>query len=85
MEFQVTNKPEGYVVEALMLDKDGCARWTPLRNFGERQGDAIECAYWDYPELSDSRLKAMANLYDKDVCYEKVVRGGTVIYKSTRK
>lgn len=35
MMFQVSNTPEGYVVQVLI-----CGTWTPLRNFGERQSDA---------------------------------------------
>lgn len=85
MEFQVTIKPEGYVVEALMLDKDRGERWVPLRNFGDRQGDAIECAYRDCPALPFVHIKAMANLYDKDVRYERVVRNRVVSYKRTIK
>lgn len=63
MRFQVTNEGEGYIVEAFMPDKDGYERWTPLRNFGERQSDARIFAFERCPKFNEDMIRGMAKTY----------------------
>lgn len=65
--FQVKNAPEGYIVEVYENN-----RWFPLRNFGDRQGDALEFCHWDCPKLSDMSIKALIKRYDNNVKYIRV-------------
>lgn len=67
MMFQVENNPEGYVVSCY---KD--MHWHPLRNFGERQGDAFAFRDWDCPHLSDSEINILIRRYDKGRIYERI-------------
>lgn len=73
--FQISNNPEGYVVEAFWPDADGMERWMPLRNFGDRQGDAIDYRDIDCPELSDTMIRALIKAYDKDRRYARSGKG----------
>ena len=41
----------GYEVCVVKTDDDGCLRTHPLRNFGERQGDAMLFKQHDCPRL----------------------------------
>ena len=77
--FQVSSEPWGYVVEAYFPDTDGCERWQPLRNFGDRQGDAIDFRDIDCPELSDANIKALISRYDWKTCYARYKKN--VYYK----
>lgn len=54
MQFQVSNTPDGYIVEAnVVTDFNSLiGSWRPLRNFGDRQGDAIAFRDIDCPEGS---------------------------------
>jgi hypothetical protein len=70
--FQISNDPHGYVVEVNILDSDGVCRWHPLRNFGDRQGDARAFKEFDCPELNDNVLRALIKRYDPDVKYMRV-------------
>lgn len=67
--FQISNEPWGYVVEAYYPDKDGTERWLPLRNFGDRQGDAIDFRDIDCPELTDVLIRGLINRYNPQVRY----------------
>ena len=64
MMFQVGNTPEGYVVSCY---HDG--NWHPLRNFGERQGDAFAFRDWDCPHLDDAHIRMLERAYSKDKRY----------------
>lgn len=59
--FSIGNTSDGYVVSVLRENS-----WFPLRNFGERQGDAIEFRYYDCPHLNESQIKMLIRNYDKD-------------------
>lgn len=73
MMFQVSNEPHGYVVEAYLMDHDGGNRhWVPLRNFGDRQGDARDYMEIDCPELNDAQIAAVARMYRPNVKYKRV-------------
>lgn len=67
MTFQITNTPDGYVVQVLIAGV-----WTSLRNFGERQSDAKEFCYKDCPKLSESNIKLLAKNYNKNVKYIRI-------------
>lgn len=67
MMFQVSNTPEGYVVQVLI-----CGTWAPLRNFGERQSDAKEFCYKDCPKLSQSSIRLLEKNYDMNVKYIRI-------------
>lgn len=75
MMTQVENTPDGYVVSAYLDDGRGYGRWTPLRNFGDRQGDAKVFAYLDLPEMDSSRVQLFALSYRKDVRYRRIRKG----------
>ena len=76
MSFEVANTPEGFVVYAY---DDGY--WMPLRNFGERQGDARDFAFVDCPELSTLAIRALEKRYDSEAIDE---RTGKLRYKRRR-
>lgn len=70
--FQISNESWGYVVEAYFPDKDGMERWQPLRNFGDRQGDAMSFRDYDCPELSDAQIRMLIVRYDWQTCYVRI-------------
>lgn len=72
MMFQICNEPHGYVVEVHILDNDGICRWHPLRNFGERQGDARFFKEYDCPKLSDTIINALIRAYNPRDRYIRV-------------
>ena len=47
---------DGYEVCVVKTDEDGCIRTHPLRNLGQRQGDAILFKMYDCPKFEWSRL-----------------------------
>lgn len=72
MIFQISNEPHGYVVEVHYQDIDGIFRWHPLRNFGERQGDAKLFKGVDCPKLEDWQIRVLIKGYDPDIKYERI-------------
>lgn len=71
MEFAI-NYNNGYEVAVLMEDERGQRRWMPLRNFGERQGDAKCFKYYDCPDLTDTQLRMLIKHFDRSVKYERI-------------
>lgn len=71
MQFGI-NYNDGYEVAVLMEDERGLRRWLPLRNFGDRQGDAIVFKYNDCPKLSDAQLRMLIKRFDRNVKYERI-------------
>ena len=69
MMFQVSDTENGYVVEAYLPDRDGLPRWTPLRNFGERQGDAKDFCEMDCPRYPEAMIRGLAKTFDPDRKY----------------
>lgn len=65
--FQVSNNPDGYVVQVLIG-----GIWTSLRNFGERQSDAKEFCYKDCPKLTESNIKLLVKNYNSKVKYIRI-------------
>ncbi len=74
MNFQVSNTSDGYIVEAYVVNDFNSliGSWRPLRNFGDRQGDAIEFRDIDCPNLTNSVLAALIRSFDKDTRYIRV-------------
>lgn len=54
----------GYEVCVVKTDDDGCLRTHPLRNFGERQGDAMLFKQHDCPRLRWEQINALIKRYD---------------------
>ncbi|EFM01823.1 hypothetical protein HMPREF0658_1311 [Hoylesella marshii DSM 16973 = JCM 13450] len=72
-EFQVENTSDGYVVSAFVCEPPSTYRtWKPLRNFGDRQSDAIIFKNEDCPKLNEISLKVLIRDYCKDVKYIRV-------------
>lgn len=71
MEFAI-NWNDGYEVAVLMEDERGIRRFFPLRNFGDRQGDAKIFKYVDCPKLTDTQLRMLIKRFDRSVKYERI-------------
>ena len=74
--FQVENLPEGYVVSCY---HDW--QWHSLRNFGDRQGDAICFRDYDCPKLDDTHIRMLEKAYSKEKRYIRHSNGITVNFK----
>lgn len=71
MQFGI-NWNDGYEVCVLMEDERGLRRWLPLRNFGDREGDAKAFKYFDCPDLTDTQLRMLTKRFDRSVKYERI-------------
>lgn len=78
---QVEDTPNGYIVGAFIYDEQGNGHWHRLRNFGERQGDAIEFREWDLPKMTLPEIKAFARTFRLGVTY---IRKGFKNYRPCR-
>ena len=68
----VLNYNEGYEVGVVMWDElYGRQRTYPLRNFGERQGDAKVFQLCDCPHLDLRTIQQLAKRYDSRVKYRR--------------
>ena len=67
MQFGI-NWNDGYVME----DERGLRCWQPLRNFGDRQGDARIFKEVDCPALTDTQLRMLTKHFDRSVKYERI-------------
>ena len=63
---------DGYEVTVLMEDERGLRRWHPLRNFGDRQGDAKMFKMVDCPDLTDTQIRMLIKNFDSSVKYERI-------------
>lgn len=70
--FEICNSEFGYIVEAHIEDDNGLRYWVPLRNFGQRQSDAMDFCHHDCPRLSETSIKSLARNFDRDVTYKRV-------------
>jgi hypothetical protein len=71
MQFGI-NWNDGYEVCVLMEDERGLRRWLPLRNFGDRQGDARIFKEADCPDLTDTQIRMLVKRFDRNVKYERI-------------
>lgn len=67
MKYQVRNSNQGYIVDVYYNGK-----WHPIRNFGNRQGDARLFAYSDAESLSELQLQMMIKNYKNDIIYMRI-------------
>lgn len=75
MVFQKKNTPHGYVVEGYFtLPPETWDSWHPLRNFGDRQSDALEFKNIDCPELDIRHAISLARMYKSEIKYIRVNR-----------
>ena len=66
------NYNAGYEVGVEMVGELGTPTTLPLRNFGQRQGDAKVFQTEDCPKLSETELKYLAKRYDPTVKYKRM-------------
>jgi len=71
MNFSV-NYNEGYEVGVVMVNDHGSVSYQPLRNFGDRQGDARIFKEHDCPRLTLEQVRALVKRYDKRVKYKRI-------------
>ena len=71
MQFGI-NWNDGYEVTVLMVGEHGYLRHFPLRNFGERQGDARIFKEVDCPKLTDAQIRMLIKNYDPKVKYKRI-------------
>lgn len=71
MQFGI-NWNDGYEVCILMHDERGLLRWQPLRNFGDRQGDARIFKEVDCPDLTDTQIRMLVKKFDRNVKYVRI-------------
>ena len=70
---QIENTPNGYIVGVYIRDGAGNGQWHRLRNFGPRQGDAIEFRDWDIPKFSDAEINGFIRTFKIEDKYERIV------------
>lgn len=72
-DFQIENTHDGFVVSAFVCDTPSTHKqWKPLRNFGDRQSDAILFKNEDCPRLNEFALKSLINGYGRAIKYRRV-------------
>ena len=72
---QIENTPDGYIVGIFLMDGAGCGSWYRLRNFGDRQGDAIAFREYDLPTFSDQQIKLFIKTFDVSKKYMRKEKG----------
>lgn len=70
--FQVSNTSDGYVVKAFVYMTDRYRQWKPLRNFGDRQSDALEFCHHDCSRLSEQDLSLLIKNYKVENKYTRI-------------
>lgn len=68
----VLNYNEGYEVCVVMCNERGQLTTMPLRNFGDRQGDAKIYQEHDCPHLSLEQVKSLAKGFKRSVKYKRI-------------
>lgn len=69
---QIENTPDGYIVGVYLRDGNGYGQWHRLRNFGDRQGDAIEFREWDLPEFTDAQIRLFIKTFRIENKYKRL-------------
>ncbi len=69
---QIENTKAGYVVSVYIADTTDRYHWENLRNFGDRQGDAIEFRDWDLPGLPDAQIRQLIRQFDIKTKYVRL-------------
>lgn len=71
---QIENTPDGYIVGVYLRDGTGYGRWYRLRNFGNRQGDAIAFREYDLPTFTDQQIKLFIKTFDINAQYLRIAK-----------
>lgn len=62
---QIEDTEHGYIVSVYYdIDRNGNFHWHRLRNFGDRQGDAIMFRDYDVPRLDEHSLRLLIKNFD---------------------
>lgn len=71
MQFQIREHNGDYIVEAYIIEDFNSLRgyWKPLRNFGQRQGDAICFKEYDCPKLENAMINLLIKAYKPERKY----------------
>lgn len=69
---QIENTPDGYIVGIFLMDGGGSGSWYRLRNFGDRQGDAIEFREWDLPGFTDAQIRLFIKTFRIENKYKRL-------------
>ena len=72
---QIENTPDGYIVGVYLRDGNGYGQWHRLRNFGDRQGDAIEFREYDLPTFSYQQIELFVKTFDVGQKYMRKAKG----------
>ena len=72
---QIENTPDGYIVGVYLRDGNGYGQWHRLRNFGDRQGDAIEFREYDLPTFSYQQIELFIKTFDAGQKYMRKAKG----------
>ena len=72
MMAQIENTPDGYIVGVFLRDGNGCGQWHRLRNFGDRQGDAIAFREWDLPTFTDAQILLFIKTFKIENKYKRL-------------
>lgn len=75
MMAQIENTPDGYIVGVFLRDGNGYGQWHRLRNFGDRQGDAIAFREYDLPTFTDQQIKLFIKTFDVGQKYMRKGKG----------
>ena len=62
----------GFVVCAVVYEDSKGYRTYPLRNFGDRLGDAKIFQYDDCPKLTERQIETLIKNYDPNVKYKRI-------------
>lgn len=73
MQFGI-NWNDGYEVTVIMSDPNygGLSRHFPLRNFGDREGDAKAFKYLDCPNLTYAQIQMLIKNFSRVVKYKRI-------------
>lgn len=72
---QIENTPDGYIVGVYLRDGNGYGQWHRLRNFGDRQGDAIEFREYDLPGFTDQQINLFIKTFNISQKYMRKTKG----------
>ena len=72
MMAQIENTPDGYIVGVYLRDGNGNGHWYRLRNFGDRQGDALSFREWDLPPFTDTQIRLFIKTFKIENKYKRL-------------
>jgi len=74
MRFFIRNDRDsnGYLVMVRMENANGFRWCSPMRNFGDRQSDAMNFRDWDCPKFTETQIKAFVTSYKPNEKYKRI-------------